>query len=203
MKAKETVKAGYNAIAAKYLAERKADSPDLQLLPELIERLPRGATVLDAGCGAGVPVTQYLSQFFQVIGVDFAAAQIALAQRLVPNAEFLCQDLTELDLPDESFDGICSYYAIIHIPRQEHPALLRNFYRMLKPAGLALLCLGADDLAEDLDGDYLGAAMYWSHYDADTNLRLLQACGFEVVWSKIVPDSSFPDSAHLFVLARK
>jgi ubiquinone/menaquinone biosynthesis C-methylase UbiE len=203
MDAKETVKAGYNTIAAAYLAERAGDSPDLELLPEFVQRLPPGATVLDAGCGAGVPVTRYLSQFGQVVGVDFAAAQIQLAQRLVPTAQFLCQDLTEMAFPDESFDGICSYYAIIHIPRHEHRSLFCNFYRMLKPAGLALLCLGADDLPEDVEEDYLGARMYWSHYDAGTNLRLLQECGFEVVWSKIVADRTSPGSAHLFVLAQK
>ena len=203
MDAKKTVKAGYNAIAAEYLATRSADSPDMQLLPELVRRLPAGAAVLDAGCGAGVPVTRFLAQFFQVTGVDFAAAQVHLARQLVPNAQFLCQDLTELAFPAESLDAICSYYAIIHIPREQHRSLFANFYRMLKPAGLALLCLGADDLPEDVDEDYLGARMYWSHYDAATNLGLLQECGFEIVWSRIVPDSTSPGSAHLFVLARK
>ena len=63
--------------------------------------------------------------------------------------------------------------------------------------------LGVNDLPEEVEEDYLGARMYWSHYDAATNLCLLQECGFEIVWSKIVPDSTCPDAAHLFVLARK
>lgn len=200
---KETVRAGYDAIAAAYLAQRRGDSPDMALLPEFVELLPTGAAVLDAGCGAGVPVTQYLSQHCRVTGVDFSAAQIELARQLVPAARFVCQDLTELNLPDGSFDGICSYYAIIHIPREEHRALFARFHGLLRPAGLALLCLGADDLPEDVEEDYLGARMYWSHYDGATNLRLLQECGFEIVWSRVVADSTSPGSAHLFVLARK
>jgi len=199
---KATVKAGYNLIAARYLASRTQDSEDVRLLQELVQRLPQGAKVLDAGSGAGVPVTRFLSQFFSVTGVDFSEAQIELARQLVPQGRFLCQDLTELALPAESFDAICSYYAIIHIPRREHRALLRNFHRMLKPSGLALLCLGAEDLADDFEEDYYGARMYWSHYEAETNLKILRECGFDVLWSRNVVDE-MDGGAHLFVLAQR
>jgi ubiquinone/menaquinone biosynthesis C-methylase UbiE len=167
-----------------------------------VQRLPRGAKVLDAGCGAGVPVTKFLSRFFEVTGVDFAEAQIQLARQLVPQAQFVCQDMTELAFRDQSFDAICSYYAIIHIPRQEHRRLFLNLHRLLRPSGLALLCLGASDLADDIDENYLGARMYWSHYDAETNIEMLHECGFNVIGSKIVADSTDPGSAHLFVLAQ-
>ena len=91
MDEKTTVRAGYDAIAAKYLKTRSEDSEDVQLLQELVQRLPKGAKVLDAGCGAGVPVTRYLIKFFDVTGVDFAEEQIHLARQLVPGAHFLCQ----------------------------------------------------------------------------------------------------------------
>jgi len=203
MNYKEIVRAGYNTISQSYLATRRQDSDDMRLLDELVQRLPRGAHVLDAGCGAGVPLTQYLSQYFQVVGVDFADAQIQLARQLVPQAKFVCRDITDLEFPDATFDAICSYYAIIHIPRQAHRALFERFHRLLKPSGLALLCLGADDLDDDIVEDYLGARMYWSHYDAETNLDLLAACGFDLIWSRIVEDATSPGSGHLFVLIRK
>ena len=199
---KSTVRDGYNSIAAKYLPTRSEDSEDVQLLQELVERLPKGAKVLDAGCGAGIPVTRYLIQFFDVTGVDFSDEQIRMARQLVPEAHFLCQDITQLTLADNSFDAICSYYAIIHVPRREHQDLLQNFHRILKPAGLVLLCLGADDLEKDIQ-DYHGARMYWSHYDAETNLNLVKEGGFEIIWSRMVADSTSPGASHLFVLAQK
>ncbi len=199
---KSTVRDGYNSIAAKYLPTRSEDSEDVQLLQELVERLPKGAKVLDAGCGAGIPVTRYLIQFFHVTGVDFSDEQIRMARQLVPEAHFLCQDITQLTLADNSFDAICSYYAIIHVPRREHQDLLQNFHRMLKPSGLVLLCLGADDLEKDIQ-DYHGARMYWSHYDAETNLNLVKEGGFEIIWSRMVADSTSPGASHLFVLAQK
>src|SRR5688572_20180655 len=151
---KKTVREGYNTIADRYLAERQRDSGDVRLLSELIERLPANAEVLDAGCGAGIPISLMLSERFKVTGVDFSEAQIELAKRNIPHARFLCEDMTQLDFPDSTFAGITSYYAIIHIPREEHQALLANFHRMLKPGGLALLCLGAEHLIDDIEEDF-------------------------------------------------
>jgi 2-polyprenyl-3-methyl-5-hydroxy-6-metoxy-1,4-benzoquinol methylase len=200
---KKTVKDGYNAIAGRYLAERSRNSEDVRLLDEFIEKLPAKASVLDAGCGAGIPISLRLSEHFQVTGVDVSEAQIELAKRHVPNGTFICQDMTKLDCPAEAFDGICSYYAIIHIPREEHQSLLANFHRMLKPGGFALLCLGAEHLIDDVDEDYLGTRMYWSHYDSETYLRILEEVGFSTLWSKRVADATCAGAGHLFVLAQK
>lgn len=200
---KETVKAGYNKVANRYLEERTRDSEDIRLLDDLIGRLPAQSSVLDAGCGAGVPVAQILSKHFHITGVAFSEAQIELAKRHVPKASFICQDMTKLDFPANTFDGICSYYAIIHIPREEHGALFVNFHRMLKPGGFALLCLGAESLIDDIDENYLGTRMYWSHFDVDTYLKMLKDTGFSTIWSKRVADESCEGSGHLFVLAQK
>lgn len=200
---KKTVKDGYNAIAEKYLAERTRDSEDIRLLHELIERLPANARILDAGCGAGIPISQMLSEQFQVTGVDFSEAQVELAKKNVPNSEFICEDMTKLDFPDSTFDGITSYYAIIHIPREEHEPLLANFYRMLKPGGFAVLCLGAEHLIDEVDENYLGTRMYWSHYDTETYLKMLEKYGFSIIWSKHVSDATCEGAGHLFVLAQK
>lgn len=166
MEHKKTVKEGYNAIATQYLEARRKKSADILLLDHFMQKLPAEARLLDAGCGAGIPVAKILSERFNVTGVDFSETQIGLAKQNVPDATFICQDITQLGFPANSFDGICSFYAIIHIPREEHRALLENFYRMLKPEGVALLCLGAEDLSDDIEEDFHGLRMYWSHYDA-------------------------------------
>ncbi|MGD8814160.1 MAG: class I SAM-dependent methyltransferase [Anaerolineales bacterium] len=199
---KSMVRDGYDAIAAEYLTTRTADSEDVALMRELIEKLPQGAKVLDAGCGAGVPITQELNLHADVIGIDFAIEQLRLGKQLVPDAHFLCQDITRLAFKSGCLDAVCSYFAIIHIPRREHESMLLDFHRILKPSGLALLCLGANDLEDDRQ-DYHGVRMYWSHFDAETNLRLLQDCGFDLLWSRLVADSTSPGSKHLFVLAQK
>jgi len=200
---KQTVKTGYNQIADEYLATRTTDSEDVRLLGDFIDLLSPDAKVLDAGCGAGVPISKMLAEHFDVIGVDFSEAQIELAQQKVPNAKFLCEDMTRLKFREGIFDGICSYYAIIHIPREEHQLLLANFQHMLKTGGIALLCLGAQNLINDIQEDYLGARMYWSHYDTKTYIKMLKELGFAIIWAKYVKDSSCEGAGHLFVLAQK
>jgi len=49
---KETVQAGYEAIAGDYLAARQ-DSAHVQLLAELVQRLPADARVLEPGRAPG------------------------------------------------------------------------------------------------------------------------------------------------------
>jgi 2-polyprenyl-3-methyl-5-hydroxy-6-metoxy-1,4-benzoquinol methylase len=124
---KNIVKNGYNQIADQYLAARTIDSEDVRLLSDFMDLLSPNSKVLDAGCGAGIPITKTLAKQFDVTGVDFSEAQIELARKNVPNANFMCEDLTKLYFPEGTFDGICSYYAIIHIPREEHESLLMNF----------------------------------------------------------------------------
>jgi len=199
---KKTVQAGYNAIADEYLQARTKKSADIVLLDDFIQLLPKQAHVLDAGCGAGVPVAKILSGIFDVTGVDFSEKQVELAKINVPKGTFICQDMTQLDFPPASFDGICSFYAIIHIPREEHHALLENFYRMLKIGGAVLLCLGADDLLGDIEEDYHGHRMYWSHFDADTNEIMLREIGFNIHVAKVIPDETY-GGRHLFILAQK
>jgi ubiquinone/menaquinone biosynthesis C-methylase UbiE len=198
---KETVKTGYNAIANQYLEKRTAKSTDVALLDEFMQHLQSDDKVLDAGCGAGIPVARILSENFSVTGVDFSEKQVETAKKNVPNATFICQDITQLNFPKNHFDGICSFYAIIHIPREEHRALLENFHHMLKPGGTTLLCLGADDLPGDTHS-FHNHQMYWSHYDAATYKSMLKEIGFNILLSRIVPDETY-SGEHLFVLAQK
>lgn len=203
---KNIVKSGYDKVADRYLAEREGsakDAENVRLLADFIELLSPKSRVLDAGCGAGIPIAKMLAEHFDVIGVDFSGEQVERAKRNVPDAHFFCQDMTELDFPDDSLDGICSYYAIIHIPREEHASLLANFHRMLRAGGVVLLCLGAEDLPSDIDEDFLGARMYWSHYDSETYLRMLRKSGFTIIWAKLVNDETCEGAKHLFVLAQK
>jgi len=199
MDPKAQVRESYNRIAAAYLSSRRRDSPDVALLDDLVVRLPPRTRVLDAGCGAGVPIAQQLAARANVVGVDFAEVQLGLARRHVPTGLWVCADLVALPFAEASFDAVCSYYAVIHIPREQHARVLDGFARVLRSGGLALLCLGAADLPTWTE-QYHDAPMYWSHYDAATSLSLVEAAGFELVWHRWVADGA---GGHLFVLAQR
>ena len=71
---REVVRSGYDEIADRYLAARTTGG-DLALLPEVVARLSVGDAVLDAGCGAGVPVmTQLVDTGLEVVGIDLSSS---------------------------------------------------------------------------------------------------------------------------------
>jgi ubiquinone/menaquinone biosynthesis C-methylase UbiE len=160
------------------------------------------ARVLDLGCGAGTPHTAFLAQRFRAVGVDISQAQLTMAAARVPNASFILADMSSLHFPPASFDGISAIYSLIHIPRDEQPNLLASIRGWLKPNGAAFLVLGANDTPSDEETDWFGAPMLWSHYDAETNLRLLGDAGFQVLDSALQPDPTDPRARHLFALCR-
>ena len=196
----EVVRRGYDEIADRYLAARVTGG-DLALLPELVGRLSSGDAVLDAGCGAGVPVTtQLVDADLEVVGIDLSSAQVRLAGSHSPGAHIAQADLVALPFGDRSFDGLVSYYAVIHVPRSEHRVIFDEFRRVLVPGGVALLCLGAGDVAEDHDPEgWLGAPMFWSHFDAGTNLEMLRASRFDIIRHELVEDP-MNHGRHLFAL---
>lgn len=200
------VRASYDRIGPAYERRRQSDG-DVALLVDLAARLSPGDRVLDAGCGAGVPVTETLARTFEVVGVDFSAAQLELASENVPAAEFLRQDVTSLGLQGGTFDAVCMYYTLFNVPREEHRALLADLHRVLRPGGLLLFDAGRNSCRRKHEADWLGTGvdMYWSRYDADTYVGMLDDLGFELVWRRDAAHELADDRrrVHPFVLARK
>ncbi len=93
-----------------------------------------------------------------------------------------------VDLPVGDFDAVVAFYSIIHVPRSDQPALLSRIYAWLRPGGYFVASFSSEDLAAGVDEDWLGAGpMYWSGYDAATNIRMLIDAGFEVIRAEVVP----------------
>jgi SAM-dependent methyltransferase len=202
----QVVEQGYDRIAERYLhwAEEDASGLRQRYAALLLQALPPGASVLELGCGAGVPATRLLARRFQVTGVDLSARQIALARQHVPRARFLQADMAGLDLPPESYDGVAAFYALFHLPRERHPQLLVNIASWLRPGGLLVATMGVHSDAGGVDEDWLGAPMYWSSYDRDTNLRLVREADLEVVRAceETVEEHGQP-ATFLWIVARK
>jgi ubiquinone/menaquinone biosynthesis C-methylase UbiE len=195
----------YDAIAERYAAwTGDALTGARQRYVELLEReIPPGTPVLDLGCGTGVPVARALAARYRVTGVDGSARSIELARRNVPLATFLQADMTQVEFPLQSFAAVISSYAIIHVPRAEHAALLHRIASWLQPGGLLVATMGAQE-SEGMEEDWLGVPMYWSHFDAATNQQLVTNAGFELV--EAVLDTADEDGqpiTHLWIVGRK
>lgn len=203
---KQVVEQGYDRIAERHLewaqttrVEERARYADV-----LFKNLSLSAEVLDLGCGAGVPTTRELAKHFKVTGVDISERQIELARLNVPQAEFVRADITRLDFPPASFDAAVAFYALIHVPREEHPKLLRDISSWLRSGGLLVATMGTHSVRGDYDEDWLGAPMYWSGFDAETNKRLVAEAGLCVISAQDETAMEFGQPVtFLWVVARK
>lgn len=187
---KRVVARGYDSITDRYLelVESMGTTVRDKYMRVLMDDVPAGAQILELGCGVGLPMTKQLSSQFTVTGVDISEEQLRLAASNVPEATFVRGDMTQLSYPDSSFDCVAAFYSITHVPRNEHPGLLASIHKMLKPGGLLVATMGAGDLSDVIDPDWLGAPMFFSHFDGDTNVALITDAGFEIVSARDEPE---------------
>lgn len=207
---KAVVQRGYDKIAQTYLEwTANHESPRVAYLEKLLARLPHHSTasVLELGCGAGVPGTQVLAaNFHQVVANDISDAQVALARTTVqkPNVEYLAGDMTKLSFAPSTFDAVVGFYSIIHLPKQEQHELFKQIRAWLKPGGYLLCNLST---TEDPGGTRTwldGSEMYWSSFDAEEYLRILANCGFGPIDSEILDDDEDGKvTPFLWILASK
>jgi SAM-dependent methyltransferase len=205
---KRMIAASYDQLAPAYQhwTDLNPSSPRMRYLARLIGMLPPSVTILDVGCGNGIPVTQALATQHRVTGVDLSAQQLILARQNAPTATFLQADVMTLDVPPATFDVVVAFYTLLHVPRQEQAQLLQQIYSWLRPNGLLLATMGAIDLADRTFDNWLdlGQPMFFSHFDADTNRRLIRACGYTVLDDEIVPENDRGSEVEfLWITARK
>ncbi len=149
----DLVRRGYDAVSLRYRSDDAEAGLYAPWIAELSEQLGASARVLDLGCGCGVPVARDLAAAgHRVVGVDISDVQIERARRLVPYAEFLRGDATEIDVPPGSFDAVVALYSLIHMPLAAQPGLLASIARWVKPGGRLLLVAGAQAWTGTEDG---------------------------------------------------
>ena len=193
---------GYDAISEAYLSRFGASAVRAHWLRRLIDLTQAGDRILDLGCGPGVPVASTLvDEGRQVVGVDGSHGQIELARSYVAGAEFLQADMCGLQMKASSFDGVCAFYSITHLPRELHRPLFENILGWLRPGGVFLASLGVKETVA-WTGEWMGAQMFFSHFDARWYVQCLKQLTFHIEAAEIVAQDD-EDGEFLWVVARR
>ena len=205
---KRIVERGYDAIADRYAEWARTEvtgSPAVDYLERLLALLPPGADVLELGCGNGEPAARMLAPGNRYRGVDISSEQLRRARANVPDAEFVKSDYTELEHPPSSVDAVVALYTFGHLPRAELAALYGRISFWLKPGGHLLATTGRRDEQGNVEENWLGAPMFFSGFDVETNLRLLAEAGLELLEHEVVcqDEGEHGEACFLWVLARR
>lgn len=169
----------------------------------IIEQLPRGARVLDLGCGSGLPTAmQFDDAGLQVVGTDESEVLLRLARRRAPHAQFVCRDMRDLsDLGD--FDALVSFFSLIMVPKADVVALLNGAHSVLRgPRLLAISTVYGN--FDDFPIMFLGVPLKVTAWPTDELVAVVEKAGYEILQTDEVEAEAEPGrlERQIFIRAR-
>ena len=171
---------GYESVSAEFLARRgnRSNAIGVKVVRRWVKTLPAGSSVIDVGCGPGLPLTVVLvEEGLQVFGVDAAPSFVAAFQRNLPGIPIACEPVLESGFFDRTFDAVLSIGLIFLLGVEEQHRLIGRFADILAPGGRLLFTATVkphvwNDAMTGMESISLGAEEY---------LRRLAVVGFLVI----------------------
>lgn len=178
----------YDRIATEFANARAGFRPNEERYLDLIvERLGRGSSVLDLGCGNGFPIAAFLDETgFAITGVDGSSAMLAAAERRLPAHRWIHALIEEVDFTDV-FDVVICWDALFHLERSKWKGVLHKVHRWLKPGGRLLLSSGGvvDESGHGFTDTMFGHEFYYDSLSPESLLALLRRTGFDIVLAEM------------------
>lgn len=174
----------YRRHATAWTTARKATARGPRLIEHLwleafTALLPPGATVLDIGCGSGLPVARHLlGQGLIVTGVDSAPEMIALFRQNLPDQLAHVADMRSLAL-EQRFNGLIAWDSFFHLS-PDHQRRMFPIFREHAAPGTALMFTSGPASGEVV-GTLEDDPLYHASLDGDEYRSLLRNNGFTVV----------------------
>jgi SAM-dependent methyltransferase len=143
---------GYEGVAAEFLAGRgRAPSTAIgaSRVRDWARTLPRGAAVLDFGCGSGLPITKVLvSEGLSVYGIDAAPSFVEAFRHNLPGVPVACESVEASSFFNRTFDGVVAWGLIFLLQPEAQRQLIQRIADILVPGGRLLFtsCAGAEPL---------------------------------------------------------
>jgi 2-polyprenyl-3-methyl-5-hydroxy-6-metoxy-1,4-benzoquinol methylase len=129
---------GYEQIASAYISGRHAGI-GADEVGQWARALPPAATILDLGCGSGVPISETLiNAGFNVHGVDASPTMVAAFRARFPQAPVQCVAVADSDFFGRTFDAIVAWGLIFLLDADEQRRLTAKMASVLTSGGRML-----------------------------------------------------------------
>jgi malonyl-CoA O-methyltransferase len=159
--------------------------------------LPKGARVLDAGCGTGALFTEAAGLGWRMVGFDLSGGMCTYAAR--KNHPVINADATQMPITSESIDGIIS--SLMLQWANDPQAVLAEMQRVLTPGGYVVLSTLAEGTLIDLKRSFavLDNDAHVSEFEpAHRLLALAENSGLSLVSARqIAMVEHYPDTVAL------
>src|SRR5215510_13625441 len=162
---------GYEGVAAEFLAGRgdartRSKGIGVKAVREWARALPRGAAVIDLGCGAGFPITEVLVlEGLNVYAIDASPSFVQAFRRNLPGVPVACEAVEDSTFFNRTFDGALAWGLMFLLPAEEQRRLIQRVGGILVPGGHLLFtscpeALVWNDAMTGLESRSLGAVEY-------------------------------------------
>lgn len=161
---------GYEGVASEFLAGRgsgvRSTSIGANAVRQWAQALPRGAAVIDIGCGPGFPITEVLvAEGLNVFAIDAAPSFVEAFRRNLPNTPVVCEAVQDSTFFDRTFDAALAWGLIFLVSADDQRRLIRRIADILVPGGRLLFTSPAEpvvwnDAMTGLESRSLGADEY-------------------------------------------
>ncbi len=169
---------GWDAIAAELIARREKSRIGITVVRRWAHSLPRGASVLDLGCGSGVPVSEALiHEGLVVYGLDASPTLVAAFRGRFPRADVACEAVETSRFFGRTFDAVIAVGLLFLLSVEAQKVVIAKIGLALNPGGRVLFtspsqeCTWAD-LMTGRQSCSLGASSYITLL-SEAGLRLI------------------------------
>lgn len=154
-------------------------------IDRLVAPLPKGATILDLGCGGGQPIARYLlDRDFEVTGVDAATSVIALITTRLSRGRWIKADMRTVQI-GETFDAVMAWNSLTWLSHDDRALMARRAAAWLKPEGRMLFNAPAD--LDPSRTDYRDGSPWRADLEATNYSAVISGSGLKLI-AHIVAD---------------
>lgn len=130
---------GYDAVAADFATLRSASSIGVSTVRAWSRDLEAGASILDVGCGNGLPISAALvSDGFEVFGIDASPTLVADFRQKLPEVAVACEAIETSTFFGRTFDGAVAIGVLFLMSPARQRATIGRIAAALNPGGLFL-----------------------------------------------------------------
>lgn len=160
---------GYERVAAEFLAGRggaPSTAVGTRRVRDWARALPRGAAVLDLGCGPGIPITKVLiDEGLEVYAIDAAPSLVEAFRHNFPHVPVACESVVDSSFFERTFEGVVAWGLMFLLQPHEQRRLIERIGDILAPDGRLLFTSEAEpmvwsDAMTGLESRSLGAVEY-------------------------------------------
>jgi len=162
--------------------------------------LPPGGRVLDVGCGPGQDTAWLAEQGFAATGVDLSGGMLREARRRGVTAPLVQADLQHLPFRSGSYQGLWACASLLHIPKAQAGAALREMARIVHPGYIYIAVKRGR--GESWVEDEGRGRRFFAYYDPDELRTLVTQAGTTVLCCWETEDSAGRSRPWVNLLAR-